>query len=122
MEITKTHRPALRAFMFLFGAGLIVLWIIGLATNQRSWFGWVDVIGGSLGLYTAVIMPDLEPGLPVSVGYVFSLGLIALWIVGLATGVTGWLVWVTFGLAVMLLLGTVYGTPSEASRHQRITT
>jgi magnesium-transporting ATPase (P-type) len=100
------RRPPLRAIMFIFGIGLVALWVIGMALGRAHWFSWIDLAGGALGIYGALVLPELNPGVGVASGFVFSLGIIALWIVGLALGVVDWLTWVSFGLAALLLIGS----------------
>ncbi len=107
MSVVNTRRPALRGTMIFFGVGLAILWIISLAAGTHGWFAWLDLLGAGLGIYAAVVMPEIDSSLAQASGYVFSVGVIIMWIIGLAERKPAWLVWLSLLCAVVLLIGTV---------------
>jgi hypothetical protein len=99
-----------RVGSMVLGAGLVVLWIVGLNHGATLWLTWLCGVAGLTSLATAALIRSQSPGragwremAPAGVG----LGLLLFSIVGLALRATGWLAWWTFafGCAYLALTG-----------------
>jgi len=87
----------LRPFPALIGAGLAVLWVIGMSVDATDWMTWADGAAAALAFATVGVIPARAS----SAWAAFCLGaiaasLLAVWAVGLATRATPWLTWWTF--------------------------
>jgi hypothetical protein len=96
-----------RGTLTLFGIVLLALWVVGLAaTSSSPGITWLDGAAGVLSLTFAAAIPDRSPpGLRASGMGVLSLGLFAIWLVGLISGSTPWQVWLTFIVAAVYAIG-----------------
>jgi hypothetical protein len=97
----------LRVISFLLGFGLIVLWAVGLGSEQATtWLTWLDGVAAVCAFSVGAIggrRPALAAG---STDLLLAMGLFVLWIVALAHRATGWQAWWTFAFAcVYLALG-----------------
>jgi hypothetical protein len=87
----------MRGFCFALAAGLAGLWLLGLVGHATPWLVWLNGLGAlttvvlALGSMAEEERYTLEAGGLEAIG----VGLIALWIVGLATHATPWLTWLT---------------------------
>ncbi len=90
------------------GVGLLVVWIVGLAQNATGWLTWLDGVAGVMSFVVAgAVAPadDRAAARSGSVGMgVQTAGLFVLWLVGMATRATPWLVWWTFVFACAYLV------------------
>jgi hypothetical protein len=81
----------------LIGLGLAVMWVIGVSVEATIWLTWTVGIAAALSLATVGIIPERRgsawAGLCLGA---ITAGLVVMWIVGLETQATGWLVWWTF--------------------------
>jgi len=95
-----------RGISSVLGVGLLVLWLVGLGSpNSPMWFVWLDGIAGALAfLIAAAAGPNSSVGARVTGPIALSLGLFALWIIGLASSSPGWLTWWTFAFACSFML------------------
>jgi hypothetical protein len=95
----------------ILGAGLIVLWLVGLANHATPWLTWLVGVGGlcAFGVAAAVSPTDTSRrgyAGPIGGPIALALGLFVLWIVALSVGATGWMAWWTFaGGCAFLILG-----------------
>lgn len=86
----------------LIGLGLAVMWIVGMSVDATIWLTWTVGIAAALSLATVGIIPERRS----SAWAAFCLGAITtglatMWIIGLATHATPWLVWWTFVAACL---------------------
>jgi len=99
----------------ILGVGLVVLWIVGMNHGATSWLTWMNGIAGLVSFVIAALAPG-EPGRASSFGpAVIGFGLVGLWIVGLATHATGWLIWWTFAFACAYFI-TAIGSSAPLPR------
>jgi hypothetical protein len=84
----------------ILGAGLVVLWIVGLNQGATMWLTWLLGIAGLTSIVIAAMLPaphgreGAKP--PAGVGFV----LFAFWILAVATHATAWLTWWTFAFGL----------------------
>ncbi len=94
----------IRVSAIIVGLFLVACWIAGLSVNAAAWITWLDGVGALLAFIVAA-MPVGEAeranGRSVLAGLV-SLGLFAMWIIGLVTHTQAWIVWCTFAAACAL--------------------
>ena len=106
----------IKSWSIIFGIGLGILWLAGLgAPLATPWLTWLDAVAAFLSFVIAGGISDTSErrvrlGSPVGL----SLGLFALWIIGLATGVVAWQAWWNFAFAVAYL---ILGFASGGVRH-----
>lgn len=113
----------LRKGLLILGGALALLAVIGLVVDRQATMLWFVVIGAILSIGGAFVVED-EHTLGISRGAgpaVIGLGLVAVFIVGLATHQPAWAVWLTllFGLGELALGATLevqqhYDTPTHA--------
>lgn len=86
----------LRASLSALGISLLLLWVVGVTDNATVWMTWLDGIAGVLTLLlVAVTHADSGP-IAAAVGpTLLGSGLLVLFVVGLGTHASGWLVWFT---------------------------
>jgi hypothetical protein len=90
------------------GLGLGVLWVVGLGTGATNWLSWFMALAGLACWGTVALVPERRAGIVAAGNLAFvAAGLVALWIVALATSSTPWLVWCCFGAAGLVLLAAV---------------
>jgi hypothetical protein len=90
----------LRAILVSIGLGLILVWIVALVDRSTWWMTWLVGIAGWLTCGDAALVKNEMGPIGASMGSVLiGSGLMALFIVGLATGATAWLTWFTFAFA-----------------------
>jgi len=100
-----------RGSSIVLGAGLIVLWLVGLANHATPWLTWLTALGGlsAFGIAAAVSPARANTrhgfAMPVGAPIGLAIALFLLWIVALSVGATGWLAWwtFTFGCAFLIL-------------------
>lgn len=84
----------------ILGAGLVVLWIVGLNQGATMWLTWLLGIAGLTSIVVAAMLPAHHgregAKSPAALGFV----LFAFWILGIATHATSWLTWWTFALGL----------------------
>jgi hypothetical protein len=103
------------------GAGLVVLWIIGLNQGATMWLTWLLGLAGLTSIVVAAMLPaehgreGAKP--PALVGF----SLFALWILAVASRATPWLTWWTFALGVAhLAIATVEIRQTAHALHRRL--
>jgi hypothetical protein len=96
----------IRGTSIVLGAGLLLLWIIGLANHATPWLTWLDAVGAVVAFGIAAAMVSHPPNYAMPVGGPIGLGiaLFVLWIVGLSTNSTGWLAWWTFAFGCAFMV------------------
>ena len=94
-----------RASSIVLGAGLVILWAVGLGNHATAWLTWLNGLGAlcAFGI-AAAIVPNMTLSGRVSPPIVLSIGLFVLWIIALATHAEAWLAWWTFAFACAFLL------------------
>jgi hypothetical protein len=116
----------MRPGLIVLGIGLGLLWVAGLSARATPWLVWFD-FALAVGSLVAALSPSREGGLvdrpdrvdtatarraPVGIGVL----LVALWVLGLATGATPWLAWWTFGFGLAYVLFGLAGRPEVPAR------
>lgn len=99
-----------RGVAFVIGLFLIAVWIAGLSLHTQAWITWLNFVGGIVAILIGIA--PIERGGATSAGglpLIISLGLFAMWIVGLAIHAEAWITWCTFGAACALLLDAIGG-------------
>ena len=95
----------LRASLTALGFTMLLLFIVGLVDDATWWLTWAD---GLAGVLTLMLVPVTRPRLgPVGASAgpgLLGLALTAMFIVGLATRSSAWLVWFTGAFAAGYLL------------------
>ena len=111
----------LRKGLLILGGALALLSVIGLAVDPQATVLWFSVIAAILSIGGAFLVED-EHALGISRGAgptVIGLGLVAVFIVGLASHQPAWAVWLTLllGLGELMLGGGL-----AAQRHHELQT
>jgi hypothetical protein len=96
----------IKSWSIIFGIGLGILWLAGLgAPSATPWMTWFNALGALCSFLIAAGVSDSSArGRRVSSTLMLSIGLFALWIVGLAVGVVAWQTWWTFAFACGFLV------------------
>ena len=96
----------------LFGVGVALLWIGGLATRSTQWLTWIDFVAAICALYLAAYGQNRVGG---SAGTI-ALGIVLLVvaIVGVAGFADAWLSWGNFGLACLFMVVGAVGATRES--------
>jgi hypothetical protein len=94
----------------MIGLFLLAIWIAGLSVQTQAWITWLDFVAGLLSIAIG-IAPLRRGGVATTAAapIVVSLGLFAMWIVGLAVHTEAWITWCTFGAACALLVDAIGG-------------
>jgi hypothetical protein len=101
------------------GAGLVVLWIVGLNQGATMWLTWLLGLAGLTSIVLASMLPaehgreGAKP--PALAGFV----LFAVWILAVASRATAWLTWWTFALGVAHLVIAALEVRQPALRLRR---
>ena len=99
-----------RGTSIVLGAGLVILWLVGLGNNSTGWLTWLDGVAAlcAFAIAAAVIPEKVGLGARAGAPVALSLGLFVLWILALSVGATAWLAWWTFAFGcAFLILGLV---------------
>ena len=116
-----------RTLSVILGLGLVVLFIAGLNTaGAHGWLTWLDLVMAICSFTVAgVAAPDASKGTRSGGPVAISIGLFALWIIALATGVVASMAWWNFAFACAFLVVGIAGgtmeraTPIESNIHYR---
>jgi hypothetical protein len=101
------------------GAGLVVLWIVGLNQGATMWLTWLLGLAGLTSIVLASMLPaehgreGAKP--PALAGFV----LFAVWLLAVASRATAWLTWWTFALGVAHLVIAALEVRQPAPRLRR---
>ncbi len=93
-----------RALLIAFGLALLLVWLVGLLDHATWWMTWLDGIAAlaSFGL-AALVTKDSGP-IATAIGpALVGSGLLALFIVGISTRSSAWIVWFNLAFAAGLL-------------------
>jgi hypothetical protein len=95
-----------RGTSIVLGAGLIILWLVGLGNNASAWLTWLDGAAAlcAFGIAAAIVPDRIGVATAVGAPIALAVGLYVLWIVALAVGSTPWLAWWTFAFACAFLI------------------
>lgn len=112
-----------RGTSIVLGAGLIILWLVGLGNNATGWLTWLDAIGGlcAFGIAAALIPERTSMAGQVGAPIALSIGLLVLWIVGLSYGATNWLAWWTFAFGCAFMIVGLLAIGEERKTTPRVT-
>ncbi|HEY8923634.1 MAG TPA: hypothetical protein VIU64_04585, partial [Polyangia bacterium] len=92
----------LRIFPALLGAGLAILWVIGLSIDATVWLTWIDGIAAALSFASVGLIPERRGSLWAAFCLgLLALGLFVLWMLGLEHRATPWLTWWTLVAAAL---------------------
>ena len=109
----------IRVSAIVVGLFLAALFFAGLSLQSAAWLTWLDGLGAVLAFVVAA-MPDTAGAEGAStraiIGGIVSLGLFALWIIGLVVNVQPWLVWCTFAAAIGMALVALGGGTTVTRR------
>jgi hypothetical protein len=95
----------LRAVLVALGLSLGLMWLVGVIDGSTTWLTWLDGIIALSSLGLALLFSDRSPPLASAAGLTaIGLGLLTLFIIGVATHASGWLVWFTLAFAAGYLL------------------
>ena len=94
-----------RRSSYVIGLGLALLWWIGLSLNPHAGLLWFDAVGAVLAFGIAGLVDDTVESNPAyALGpAVLGLGLVAVWIAGMASAQPPWVSWLNFLFAVACL-------------------
>jgi hypothetical protein len=98
----------LRAALVSLAVATLLLWLVGLVDDATSWMVWLNGVAAILTLLLVPVTRDNVGPLGVSLGpALIGVGLIVMFLVGLATGASAWLTWFTlaFGLGYLMFAG-----------------
>jgi hypothetical protein len=104
--MARADTGMMRTAHIALGVGLVILWIAGLANHSTSWMTWLDGLAGLVALAGAATAGrDARGGQWTSAG--LTVGLFALWIIGLSAHASRPLSWWNFAFACAFLLVAV---------------
>jgi hypothetical protein len=120
-----TNLSTYKGMSFVLGLGLAALWVAGLNSPiAPRWFTWFDGLAAAGAFIVAAMMQSYDTrakrvGGPITL----AIGLLVLWIIGLATGAVGWMSWWTFAFACgFLTLAVAAGGPAPVTGETEIRT
>ena len=104
----------MRVGMISLAVGLGILWVVGLSQGAAPWLVWLDFIAALIAL-AAPLLPEQNGTIMKAPPFALAVGVGALWLGALATGVRSWLTWWNFAFAIaFLVLGfALLSEPSE---------
>jgi len=95
----------LRASLTALGFSLLLLFVVGVVDDATWWLTWADGVAGVLTLLLVAVTRPRSSPIAASIGPgLLGLALAALFIVGLGTHASAWLVWFTAAFAAGQLL------------------
>ena len=108
---------------FLIGAGLALLWWIGLSLNSNATILWFDAVAAVIAFGIGGLVDDsVERRQSYAAGpALLGVGLAALWIVGMATRQPMWANWLNFVFAAASLgLAVAAGSKRHVQAELRV--
>jgi hypothetical protein len=109
----------LRALIVTLGIAMFLLWLVGLVDHSTDWIVWVDGVAALLTLCLVAATHDRLGPVGVALGpNLIGLGLVAVFIVGLVTGASAWIVWfnLAFGTGYLLFAAFAFFVRSVEPR------
>lgn len=95
----------LRASLVALGISMLLIWVVGLVDEATTWIVWLDGVAAVLTFLLVPVTRDHVGPIGVSVGpNLIGLGLLALFVVGLVTSASAWIVWFTLAFACGYLM------------------
>jgi hypothetical protein len=101
----------LRASLVALALATLLLWLVGLVDGATVWLTWLDGVAALLTLLLVPVTRDYLGPLRVSVGpALIGIGLVAMFVAGLATRASAWLVWfnLAFGAGYLMFAGFAF--------------
>jgi hypothetical protein len=93
-----------RAILLAFGLALLLLWLVGLVDHATWWMAWLDGITALAAIGLAALVTKDSGPITTAIGpALLGTALLALFIVGIATRSSAWIVWFNLAYAVGLL-------------------
>jgi hypothetical protein len=93
-----------RAILLAFGLALLLLWVVGLVDHATWWMDWLDGIAALAAIGLAALVTKDSGPITTAIGpALLGSALLALFIVGIATRSSAWMVWFTLAFAVGLI-------------------
>jgi hypothetical protein len=89
------------------GFWLALLFIVGQGTAAQQWMVWLDGLGAIFAFLGAIIAPSVGERVRIAGPVALSLGMLGLWVVGLAMHTVPWLPWCNFLGGISLLAGAL---------------
>lgn len=98
-----------RGSSIFLGAGLIVLWLVGLGNHATPWLSWLVAVGGLVGLGIGAAVSGSTStnrgfAMPVGAPIGLAIALFVVWIVALSVGASAWMAWWTFAFGCAFLI------------------
>jgi hypothetical protein len=93
-----------RVLFALLGAGLLVVWLLGILAGASPWLRWADFVAGSFSFLVAMSPVFTGTvGQRDSAGYAWALTALLgiFFIVELTRHATAWLTWTTFAFSLL---------------------
>jgi hypothetical protein len=112
---TERRHVVNRGISIVLAVGLVILWLVGLNRHATPWLTWLDVVAALCAFAIAAGIAGRTRGADVGAPVVLAIGLFVLWIIGLSTHASMWLVWWTFAFACAFLF---VGVGAGAQRPQ----
>jgi hypothetical protein len=95
-----------RGSSIVLGAGLVILWLVGLARDATPWLTWFNLLGGLFSFAVAAAITPGRSGYAVPAGAPMALAvfLSVLFIVAMSIGASSWMAWWTFAFACAYMI------------------
>jgi hypothetical protein len=102
------------------GAGLVVLWIVGLNQGATMWLTWLLGLAGLASIVVAAMLPAQHGREGAKPPALLGFALFGIWIVAIASRATPWLVWWTFALGFAHLVLAALEAHQPGDLHRRV--
>jgi hypothetical protein len=98
----------MRPLSIVCGIGLVILWLVGLGSaTSAPWLTWLNALGAIMSFVVASSVQTRTAAINTAVGT--SIGLFALWIIGLSTDGLAYQNWWTFVFACLMGVAALLG-------------
>ncbi len=101
------------------GAGLVVLWIVGLNQGATMWLTWLLGLAGLTSIVVAAMLPAQHGREGAKPPALLGFTLFGIWIVAIAARATSWLTWWTFALGFAYLVVAALEAHQGGEVHRR---
>ncbi len=113
-----------RTWLWVMGVGLVLLWMAELGEpDVPRGLAWLDLIAAVISFIGAVVTrPEWTRAKRAAGTIGLGLGVLALWVIGLANGSTPWVAWWNFSFGVVyLVVGILSGIDQSRKISQQPT-